>query len=207
MVAATATLPMTKALAIPAMVAPGKRYRIALSGKAGSGKTTLAKRLVEDFGFARLSFAGALKEELTSLLGLGLPEFEADKRKWRPLLQVWGSARRDVSEGYWVRKLLVRLPVNRGSPVVIDDLRYENEAQALKREGFYLVRLDCPSLDSIRYLRGQGMGIEEADVIRMHPSETDLDGYDQFDLVLEAPRSRHLDTIYDELVGRIGWKA
>lgn len=205
MVAAMPTIPTTKARAIPAE--PIKRYRVALSGKTGSGKTALAKRLVADFDFNRLAFAGRLKEELSDFLGLGLMEFEVNKRKWRMLMQEWGSARREVSEGYWIRKLLVRLPANRGVPVVVDDLRYENEAQGLKREGFYVVRLDCPSLDSVRYLRSQGFGIEEADVIRTHLSETDLDTYAGFDLILEAPRSRHLDTIYDELVEGIGWRA
>jgi hypothetical protein len=185
---------------------PEHVYRIGLSGKAGSGKTALAKRLVADFGFHRMSFAGRLKEELADLLDISLADFELNKAHWRLLMQEWGSARRYQSEYYWVRKLLVRLPINRGVPVVIDDLRYENEAHVLKREGFFLVRLDCSSLESLAYLRSGGTAVELADLLRSHPSEMELDNYDAFDLRINAPRTRPLTEIYAELLEGIGWE-
>ena len=192
--------------------------RIAISGKAGSGKTSMARRLVANFGFERFSFAGRLREELASTLGISLVEFEFDKARWRFLMQEWGLARRCVAPGYWIRKLLVRLPVDRGKRVVVDDLRFYNEAMALKRDGFVLVRLDCPSSESLLYIEQtiaeragepfpDARGRAEAMLTNTHQSETDLDDYGEFDIHIDAQRSRSLDDIYADLVRALGLTA
>ena len=184
----------------------GPSTRIALSGKAGSGKTTLAKRLTAEFGFQRMSFASRLRKELAELLDISEAEFEIDKARWRGLMQEWGAARRYQSEGYWVRRLLLRVPVDRSKCLVVDDLRYQNEAQTLKRERFVLVRLVMETSESVSYLLGGDMPPDVARVAVTHPSETDLDNYDGFDIRIDAPRSRSLDDIYAELVEAIGWQ-
>jgi len=191
---------------MPAAVREGPPTRIALSGKAGSGKTALAKRLAADFGFQHMSFARRLKEELAELLDVSMFDFEDDKTRWRALMQEWGSARRYQSEGYWIRKLLVRVPEDRSKRIVVDDLRYQNEARVLKREGFVLVRLTVALDEGMDYLLEGGMLGDVARVAASHPSETDLDSYRDFDVSIYAPRSRSLDDIYAELKEAIGWQ-
>src|SRR5690348_5804357 len=53
--------------ALPASISPRRRV-IALAGKAGSGKSTAAKHLIERHGYAQGKFARALKEMTRAFL-------------------------------------------------------------------------------------------------------------------------------------------
>lgn len=131
---------------------------IVLVGQPGSGKTTIADALVRLVGGERLSFAGALKDEVAEALGWGalsrnvvqqsrsLARFhrermdsEAVKDEYRPLLQAWGSFRRAMDEDYWVR--IVTAGIKPDQFYVVDDCRYFNEEAALRRYGFKFVLL------------------------------------------------------------------
>lgn len=126
---------------------------IALIGPQGSGKTTLAKYLAASKGFARHSFADALREEIAA--AMATPEFPAGriraqmddpvlKASWRPLMQLWGSEiRRDLFDrDYWVRKLEdVIQSADHRRPIVVDDCRYPNEHEMLLRHGFKFIKL------------------------------------------------------------------
>jgi len=67
------------------------------------------------------------------------------------VLQQWGSWRRRQTADYWVRHVATWLQVQeqRGHQnAVITDVRYENEAQALRGRGGHIVRVhrDVPAL-------------------------------------------------------------
>jgi len=141
---------------------------VAFTGKMGSGKSTAAKTL-EEFGFERFSFATKLKELAEDLFEM--------KEKDRKLLQDFGSALREIDQDVWVKYLMRKIGLcvfrciedKQPARIVIDDLRYLNEAHILKQNGFILVRLICLN-ESLRFdwlqkhgtLDGQG-----------HPSETE----------------------------------
>ncbi|WP_369190151.1 hypothetical protein [Streptomyces sp. R08] len=63
----------------------------------------------------------------------------------RRILQHTGQSIRDRDPGYWVRALLSDMTSASG-PVVVTDVRYPNEADALAVRGFRLVRVIRPSL-------------------------------------------------------------
>ena len=177
--------------------------RVAFSGKAGAGKTSLAEFLAADHGFIRYSFAGALKAELSRVLDLSIFELtDIDKKqRWRSLMQEWGGARRYIDESYWVLKIINSIKERKsGVNFVIDDLRYVNEANALQAAGFVLVRLECPSIDSIDYMQSLGASLRGAADASKHESETDLDEYPHFDHIIEAPRSKPITEIYNEVL-------
>lgn len=126
--------------------------RVAIFGSQASGKTTTADLLVERVGGVRLSFAQALREEIAR--SLATPDYPEErilqemsdsiyKRKWRNVMQIWGTEfrRHLFGKDYWVRKLeekIIALPED--SNIFIDDLRYNNEKEMLQRHGFVLVK-------------------------------------------------------------------
>jgi len=110
---------------------------IGLSGRADSGKTTVARYLVEQYGFVRTAFGDALK---TMLLDAGMctrEELWGDKTphsRW--LLQKVGTDifRKQVDPKYWVRRTAAEVHRLRvlGHRVVIDDIRFPEEAALIR---------------------------------------------------------------------------
>lgn len=140
----------------------GKSLRIAFAGLAGSGKSTAADYLVRSHHFHRLSYASPFKKMLLSLLvdaGVGpitakemiygsLKEVAHESlamRSPRHALQTLGSewGRGCISPDIWRRILLRKsqMLTSSGFSIVVDDLRFPCEAEALRSEGYLLVRL------------------------------------------------------------------
>lgn len=108
---------------------------IGLAGYAGSGKDTIADAM----GFAKASFAQALKDDLQplmSLLGLDLTR-RADKERAREMLVAYGKFARGIDPDVWIKRL--DLPAS--NVVVITDVRYTNEAQAIHEAGGWVIRV------------------------------------------------------------------
>lgn len=148
---------------------------IGISGKIGAGKTTAAHLLQEeDSRYTIHSFANLMKVWVTIATGIGnLNDQQQKKRQieWlggmtvRELLQKLGnSVRNNIDPNFWVNALLKNYTPNQ--LWIIDDVRYLNEAQAIKLLGGHLIRLNIPT-------------IREDE----HISETQLDDYPGFDFV------------------------
>lgn len=166
---------------------------IGLIGKMGSGKDTAADYLINTYGYVRVSFAAPLKElviEADPLVThwthdnvmvpihlsdvLEKMDFEAAKRQYpevRRVLQRIGQGARRIDPDYWVRMALkeIRDREYDGVPVVVTDVRYLNEALALKARGFTLARIVRPA-----WVSGMTMADTRA---TLHESETTLDSY------------------------------
>ena len=141
--------------------------RIAFTGKAGSGKSTLADFCVKIYGFEKYSFAGAVKDVARELFGM--------TKKDRSLLQAIGDTMRQIDNGVWINYVMNRIIAEGFEDVVIDDLRYENEAQFLKLHGFLIVKLE-------------GRGYEMTKEQMSHPSEMEIDKIEA-DVIIDASRS------------------
>lgn len=158
-------------------------HSIGLIGKIGSGKDTAATLLMLDHGYQRVAFADPLKEmvrEADPIVGyepagygpipihltdvLRRMSFEQAKREYREVrrsLQRIGQGARKIDPDFWVRLALLRInELPAGVPVVVSDVRYPNEADALRARGFVLVRVTSNR--------------EKHDA---HESETALDAY------------------------------
>jgi len=131
--------------------------RIALIGRARSGKDSVAGRLVSEHGYTRVAFADKLKEAVLALDPLifgtvhlaemvELNGWEAAKShpEVRRVLQHYGQAIREISPKFWIN---AAFPAMLGKTrIVVSDVRYRNEADALRAAGFTLVRITRPGM-------------------------------------------------------------
>lgn len=150
---------------------------IAISGKAHSGKSTLARRVEAVLYRAgwvpqTVSFAAALKADVEQRFGVKKGDPGA-----RDLLIDW-SYKRKAQEGedIWVRLAAPAIAEARiaGRVPVIEDLRFGYEYDELERRGFYLVRLHAPYQSRAR--RCAAAGDDPAILLSKGEDETGLDG-------------------------------
>lgn len=111
---------------------------IGIIGKFGSGKSTVADYLVKEYGYHKNSLAAPMRDIVRNILGI---QDKTDPR-YRPAMQELGTEwGRKYNQNCWVDYLINNL--DNGHPVVVDDVRFPNEAEALLKEGWMLIYLQC----------------------------------------------------------------
>lgn len=117
---------------------------LALTGFSKVGKSTLADTMQD---YERVSFADVLKHEVTRLLAANDIEVNLwgkDKEEWRWLLVGWGRMRREQDRNYWIKQLYARIAPLDEQSYVIDDLRYQNELEWVKKHGGLVIGITRP---------------------------------------------------------------
>ena len=137
---------------------------IGFCGFIGSGKDTAADYLINYHGFRRDSFANALKDAVSQVFGWDRVLLEGrtkEGREWREqvdtwwaerlnmpqltprwVLQYWGTevCRAGFHDDIWIASLENRLLKSKDD-IVISDVRFPNEIQAIKRAGGKVIRV------------------------------------------------------------------
>jgi hypothetical protein len=147
-----------------AMLAHARQMRprlIGFCGQAGAGKTYAANYLAEAYGYSRVRFAAPLKAMMRAL---GLSEDEVDgplkeqpcglldgktpRHAMQTLGTEWG--RELIGSELWIRAWgrAAAQFLDRGLPIVVDDVRFANEAAAIWSRHGMLVRIDRPGSGS-----------------------------------------------------------
>lgn len=146
---------------------------LALVGKMGAGKTTIAESLEHAFGYTRLSIASPLKSIAVQIWG---DSADRDRSKLQPL----GQAVRAIDEDAWANLLLSRIDVMQHQQpeahFVVDDCRFPNEYWKLREYGFVVVRVEAPVWLRVDRLKSIGKLQDEAQL--EDTSETALDGFE-----------------------------
>lgn len=112
----------------------------------------------------------------------------ADKPLVREVLKFWGNdVRRAQNPDYWVDMAAVYAEEQRdmGVSCVIPDVRRQNEAGFIKDAGGLLVRLNVSKEEQRRRLLSRDNKLSDRSAFT-HITETDLDDYDRFDLILDT---------------------
>ena len=109
--------------------------RIAVTGKMCSGKTTLCNYLCEiEPRFQIFSFGKKVKQVASDL-------FQMDpKVKNRTLLTSIGQKMREIDKDVWVNYVIQQC--KDVEFCLVDDLRYQNEYEALVKNGFKIIQLN-----------------------------------------------------------------
>lgn len=135
---------------------------IGVLGIAGSGKTIVAKHLTEQYGYARSRFAEPLKLMLKHGLGLTDEEVDGDLKMTpmerfgnvtpRYMMQTLGTewGRRCVYKNIWVDAWRAHADAAEG-PLVVDDVRFPNEAATIRQMGGVIWRVYRPGVEVMRH--------------------------------------------------------
>ncbi len=117
-----------------------------------------------------------------------VPPLPRDNMNVREVMQWYGTDfRRATDDNYWISRMRDLLKENPWA--VIDDVRFENEAEMIRDLGGFLIRID--PFPTYKLYSGN-----------THVSETVLDDYDHFDFRI-APHYGHIKQSVMEVVSRI----
>jgi dephospho-CoA kinase len=168
--------------------------RIAFAGKFYSGKSTCAQYADATYDMVLWSFGDYVRNELIESGEATKEEVYAARKSEavRIKLQTLGEARREENPDYWVNQLLSDIDTIDIEDICVDDMRYENEAEALRDAGFKLVYVECTNL------------LDPDDPKRDHESEHGLDNWMEWDGVIVADHGNY-ESLYeqvDQYVGR-----
>lgn len=174
---------------------------IAVSGKMGSGKTTLVNKILKqhsDKRIACVSNAWPLKKVAHELCGMSLEE----EKKDRSLLIGLGNVVREREVDRLVKMAVKKAAylAQYNDIVIIDDLRFKNEALMLEKHKFKMIR--CEVSDEIRKARIEFKYPEMKEIHFKNfnnTSETQLDGYEGWDMVIDT-RTPVSKLVIDEIL-------
>ena len=171
---------------------------IYICGKAGAGKTYAAKYLMEHYGYVQAKFAYPVYDIARNYFGM--------KEKDRNLLQIIGTdcGRAKEYENIWVDRFCEDLRIVQRSReklglsknnFIVDDCRFANEHEALKKCGWVGIYLDVS--DEIREKRlAKRDGTSQKETLQ-HSSETSVDGFK--DQLVKIDSSQTLEKTYRQL--------
>ena len=167
---------------------------IGLVGLIGSGKDTVAERLITHHGYKRDSFAKSLKDAVSSMFNWDREMLEGNttsSRHWREqpekfwsekmgkeitprwVLQYFGTEvmRQGMYDAIWVDSVIGRY---KGENTVISDTRFQNEIKTIKAHGGVIVLVKRNPIPSQEWMQVHGF----------HQSEWDWIG-SKFDYTIE----------------------
>ena len=171
---------------------------IGLVGLIGSGKDTVADRLVTTHGYKRDSFAKSLKDAVSSMFNWDREMLEGNtksSRHWREqpdkfwsekmgkeitprwVLQYFGTEvmRQGMYDAIWVDSVIGRY---KGDKTVISDTRFQNEIKTIKAHGGKILLVKRGPIPTREEMQKQGV----------HQSEWDWIGSD-FDYIIDNTSS------------------
>lgn len=159
---------------------------ISLSGKLGSGKSFITKHIkntFKEYNFERKSFGYNLKKVTSFLTGVSMKTILSRKAKelylpeWNmtigQMFQKLGTdaIRNNLHQNAWVISLFSDYTEDKN--YIIDDVRFITEADAIKKRNGIIIRLE-----------GDPANLRNKDTRNHnHSSETELDNYENFDIV------------------------
>ena len=125
---------------------------VGFTGAAGAGKDTAASGLI-NVGWQKVSFADPIKEALNAMMGWNMSDWS--DREWkesenyftgrspRYMAQTLGTewGRDIIHPNLWI---ILGLERSRGRPTVIPDVRFDNEAEAIRGADGYLIEIVRP---------------------------------------------------------------
>ncbi|EYR81919.1 hypothetical protein [Shinella sp. DD12] len=128
---------------------------VALTGAAGSGKSTAADYLIRHHGYERVKFAGPLKD-MCRAIGMTESQIEGESKEEpaamlsgktpRHAMQTLGTewGRKCMGEDFWANLWLSRVKAILAfdGRVVVDDCRFPNEAEAVRKLGGVIIKLE-----------------------------------------------------------------
>lgn len=181
---------------------------IGLHGLARTGKDTAAAYLASHFALYSYAFADPIKAAIAQLFSLTGKHIEGSLKETllpgigkspRQLMQLLGTewGREQVHPELWLllaqQNIANQLEVDQThyNGVVIRDVRFENEAEWIRRQGGHVVHILRPEAQAVAaHSSESGIGIHDNDLVVHNDGSLD-DLYRQLDRVMCAVAAAH----------------
>jgi len=169
--------------------------KIGICGKICSGKTTISNYLIDSHSFKKYSFGTAVKNLATEFFGMD------PNKKNRILLQTIGQTCREILfPEVWIETTLRKIERDGTEFAVIDDVRYLNEFDILKKNGWIIIKIDISPELQIQRIKDTYPDTYQQHLNNLeHISEKEMDEIDleKFDLIIDS--NMELYEIYDTI--------
>lgn len=140
---------------------------IGVSGKIGSGKSTFAKYLVDNFNFIEMSLADPLKKACQELFLLSDEQVFGNQEQKGTIDNRWGKSPRellqfvgtdllrnqmkylipDLHEDIFLKRFELWYNENKNVNVIVSDIRYPNELKYIKKSGGIVIKIERSNYD------------------------------------------------------------
>ena len=136
---------------------------IALYGRTGSGKTTVAEAFVREYGYVHRKTGAACRALCLDLFG----------SENKALMNKVTDALREIDPAVWLRAALRQEDAGYLGPIVLDSVRFWPDYQYVVERSFVTIRVTAPPDDRAGRLslRGQSFDLLSDD---LHPAEIEL---------------------------------
>lgn len=181
--------------------------KIAITGKARSGKTELAHLAYFTYGFKEFDFSEELKD-LFHRLFPHIPRFP----KPRALYQKFGQWLREIDPDIWVKMTMGKVheycfedalnKVNHKPKVLVNGVRQPNEYQRLKEEGFIIIRANAS--DDLRIDRARNAGDVFTEEDLSHDTESHIDTFEVDYEISNVGSIREMYDQFDAIMRELG---
>ena len=175
---------------------------IGILGRKRSGKDTLGSYMIEKYGYERYAFADPIKEILKTMFDLSESQLNENKEdideRWgvspRTILQTFGTeiCRNDITkyiqnlkldnETLWIKLFRIFYEKNKDKDIVVTDVRFLDELNAIKSLGGRIVKINRDNLD-----------------YDGHSSEKDIDNYNPDLIYYNIDNNYTFDDLYSQI--------
>lgn len=167
--------------------------RVAFAGKMCSGKDTASDFLVRKYGFHQLSFADPIRDIARAVYG---DRWKVDGREF---MQEVGRLGRRLDPMLWVNRVVAMVIAYPEVSYVINDVRFPNEVEALKRLNFLVIRINVSREKQIERLTARD-GKPPHESVLADSSEVSLDQFNLPRLNGDLPKPEFYKEI-ERLIG------
>lgn len=177
--------------------------KIAISGKMCAGKSFITNAILKYFNnnikkkkFNKISFADDVYYIARNMFGM--------TEKNRILLTSIATKMREIDDDVWAKSTILR--VNKLENVIIDDLRFTNELHLLKKNKFFLIRINISKELQLQRLKKTYPNTFKQHLKKInHQSETALDNVSikNFDLVFNINSEDDASNIPQKIINKL----
>ncbi|MCQ9422700.1 deoxynucleotide monophosphate kinase [Pseudomonas sp. LJDD11] len=183
-----------------------KQILIGLTGFARTGKSTAASHLATEHSFETYAFMTPLKEGIAAMFNLSIEDIEGPGKEqpidWlgrspRQLMQLLGTewGRDMISASIWLdlaeQNLGNLAELHPEAPgFVISDVRFENEADFVRKRGGLIVHVQRPDTSAVNpHVSELGVAVQPCDVVINNDADL-ADLFTQLDRLIAAVRAQ-----------------
>lgn len=162
---------------------------VVIVGKMRSGKDTLAKMMVDKYGYSEFKLSTGITEIIEKL------NLQREGKKNRHAYQHIGQRIRDLDEDVWCNYTDRLIKESGKSQIVISDVRQENELEFFREQGYAVIKIVSDEVNRVQRVSESGDEVDWHDF--NHETELSVDKLEYDLLIINNGTLKLLETKLD----------